>query len=114
MHEITLCTRIVEILEQHACLHNARRVTAVWVEAGACACIEPSALEFCFDVVCQGTRMEGCMLNFRVKKAACWCRDCERNVTLPVISVLICPVCMGRNVLVEADEGMEIKRMEFE
>jgi hydrogenase nickel incorporation protein HypA/HybF len=35
MHEITLCQRALEIIEQQAKQHAARRVTEVWIKVGA-------------------------------------------------------------------------------
>ncbi len=55
MHEITLCQRALELMEQQARQHHARRITGVWLKIGAFSCVETSALTFCFDLVCRGT-----------------------------------------------------------
>ena len=55
MHEITLCQRALEIVEQQATQHGAKRVTGVWLKVGAFSCVETSAMTFCFDLVCRGT-----------------------------------------------------------
>lgn len=47
MHEITLCQRALELIEQQATQHGAKRVTAVWLKIGAFSCVETSALAFC-------------------------------------------------------------------
>lgn len=52
MHEITLCQRALELIEQQASAYGAKRVTAVWIKIGAFSCVETSALSFCFDLVC--------------------------------------------------------------
>jgi hydrogenase nickel insertion protein HypA len=54
MHEITLCQRALELIEQQATQHGAQRVTGVWLKIGAFSCVETSALSFCFDLVCRG------------------------------------------------------------
>lgn len=46
MHEISMCYSALELIEQQARQHHARRVTAVWLEIGALSCIEESALRF--------------------------------------------------------------------
>lgn len=51
MHEITLCQRAVELIEQQARANNAKRVTGVWLQVGAFSCVETSALTFCFELV---------------------------------------------------------------
>ena len=46
MHEITLCQRALELIEQQATQHGAQRVTGVWLKIGAFSCVETSALSF--------------------------------------------------------------------
>ncbi|HAX0151797.1 TPA: hydrogenase maturation nickel metallochaperone HypA, partial [Escherichia coli MVAST131] len=48
MHEITLCQRALELIEQQAAKHGAKRVTGVWLKIGAFSCVETSSLAFCF------------------------------------------------------------------
>ena len=36
MHEITLCQRALELIEQQAVQNHAKRVTGVWLKVGAC------------------------------------------------------------------------------
>ena len=55
MHEITLCQRALELIEQQAAKHGAKRVTGVWLKIGAFSCVETSSLAFCFDLVCRGS-----------------------------------------------------------
>jgi Zn finger protein HypA/HybF involved in hydrogenase expression len=65
MHEITLCQRALELIEQQAVQNHAKRVTGVWLKVGAFSCVETSALTFCFELVCRGTLAEGCALPYR-------------------------------------------------
>lgn len=52
MHEITLCQQALTLIEEQARLHHARKVTHVWLRVGAFSCVESSALQFCFGLVC--------------------------------------------------------------
>ncbi len=85
MHEITLCQRTLELIEQQAVQNHAKRVTGVWLKVGAFSCVEPSALHFCFELVCRGTLAEGCELHIEEQQAECWCGQCQQYVTLAVI-----------------------------
>lgn len=114
MHEITLCHHAMEIMQQHARQNHARRITAVWFEIGAFSCVEAESLRFCFDMVCRGTLAEGCELHLLEQQAQCWCHDCRQEVQLLVPQVLICPRCGGRNLRVQADDGLQLKRLEIE
>lgn len=114
MHEITLCQRALEIIEQQAAQHAARRVTEVWIKVGAFSCVEPAALTFCFDLVCRGTLAEGCKLHIEEQQAECWCETCQRNVTLLSQHVRRCPQCNSDTLHIVADDGMQIQRLEIE
>lgn len=59
MHELGLTTELVAICVEHA---QGRRVTRVRLEIGARAAVMPDALRFCFDVVSEGTVVEGALL----------------------------------------------------
>ncbi|TCV99267.1 hydrogenase maturation nickel metallochaperone HypA [Biostraticola tofi] len=114
MHEITLCQHALDIMLQHAVRQQAQRIRAVWLEIGAFSCVEAEALRFCFDVVCRDTLAQGCQLHIDQQQAHCWCHDCQREVELLAIKVVLCPLCGSRNLQVDADDGMTIKRMEIE
>ncbi len=69
MHEITLCQRALELIEQQAAQNHATRVTGVWLKVGPFSCVETSALTFCFELVCRGTLAEGCELHIEEQQA---------------------------------------------
>ena len=71
MHEITLCQRALELIEQQAVQNHAKRVTGVWLKIGAFSCVETSALTFCFELVCRGTLAQGCELHIEKQRASC-------------------------------------------
>ncbi len=114
MHEITLCQRALELMEQQARQHHARRITGVWLKIGAFSCVETSALTFCFDLVCRGTLAEGCKLHIEEQQAECWCPECEQYVTLLTQRVRRCPQCQSDKLHIVADDGMQIQRLEIE
>ncbi|WP_252654771.1 hydrogenase maturation nickel metallochaperone HypA [Shigella sonnei] len=95
MHEITLCQRALELIEQQAAKHGAKRVTGVWLKIGAFSCVETSSLAFCFDLVCRGSVAEGCKLHLEEQEAECWCETCQQYVTLLTQRVRRCPQCHG-------------------
>ncbi|MEH2921311.1 hydrogenase maturation nickel metallochaperone HypA [Samsonia erythrinae] len=114
MHELTLCQRAVEIISQQALQHGAKKVTAVWLSVGVFSCVEASALDFCFELVCRGTLAEGCQLHLQQQEAECWCNDCQQAVTLVTIQVRRCPHCNSDNLRIVADDGLQIQRLEIE
>ena len=113
MHEITLCQRALELIEQQAVAHGAKRITGVWLKIGAFSCVETSALAFCFDLVCRGTLAEGCKLHLEEQEAECWCESCQQYVTLLTQRVRRCPQCNSDTLRIVADDGLQIRRIEI-
>ena len=102
MHEITLCQRALELIEQQAAKHGAKRVTGVWLKIGA------------FDLVCRGSVAEGCKLHLEEQEAECWCETCQQYVTLLTQRVRRCPQCHGDMLQIVADDGLQIRRIEID
>ena len=61
MHELGLTRSVVSIVAEHA---KARPVRRVRLAVGPLACVEREALSFCFDIVAQGTVLQGAVLEF--------------------------------------------------
>jgi hydrogenase nickel incorporation protein HypA/HybF len=60
MHELGITRNVVSIVEEAA---QGRRVTRVVLEVGKLAAVAPRSIAFCFDVLCQGTPLEGATLS---------------------------------------------------
>ena len=73
MHELALTRRIVEMVAAHAAGHQVRHVT---VEVGRLTCVMPDAMRFCFDVVTEGTALEGATLEIVEVAGLARCRAC--------------------------------------
>ncbi|OON40101.1 hydrogenase maturation nickel metallochaperone HypA [Izhakiella australiensis] len=114
MHELTLCQRALELIEQQALRHKTRRVTGVWLRVGAFSCVESSALAFCFELVCRDTVAEGCALHIEEQPGECWCRRCQDYVQLRSWRVRRCPQCGSDDLNIVADDGLHIMRLEIE
>ena len=85
MHEITLCQRALELIEQQAAKHGAKRVTGVWLK-----------------------------LHLEEQEAECWCETCQQYVTLLTQRVRRCPQCHGDMLQIVADDGLQIRRIEID
>lgn len=112
MHELSLCQNLVEILEQQAREHGAKRVTGVWLALGANACVEESALHFGFEITCRGTVAEGCQLHLSQSPSQAWCWHCSQRVDPGEEDV--CPLCHRAELQRENNNEMQIKSIEIQ
>ncbi len=91
MHELALTQSIVEMVAEHS---EGRRVRRVVVEIGKLACVTPYALQFCFDLVAEGTPLEGSMLEIREIEGRARCRSCGSEFSQETLwSACQCGAC---------------------
>ena len=62
MHELSIAESIVQVANRHA---EGRRVTKVYLKVGHLRQVVPSALAFSFELVAQGTSVEGAELEMQ-------------------------------------------------
>lgn len=79
MHELSITRNIVAIVCERA---NGAKVTQVTLEVGKLSAIIPDAIRFCFDVVAQGTVLEGARLEVIEVPGRGRCRVCGLDVEL--------------------------------
>ena len=102
MHELSIAEAVVDIAARHAA---GRRVLVVELRVGHLRQVVPSALEFAFELVAQGTPVEGAELRMEEIPVVARCHGCETENELAGFP-LACPTC-GR-VDVELLQGEEL------
>jgi hydrogenase nickel incorporation protein HypA/HybF len=101
MHELSLCQAILETVGQRATGRPVRRVD---VRIGYLRQVVPGSLQFSWEMLTQGTELEGCALAIEHVPAVVCCRACGAETTLSW-PVLACSECESHNVeLVSGDE----------
>ncbi|MFL5842288.1 MAG: hydrogenase maturation nickel metallochaperone HypA [Thermoleophilaceae bacterium] len=101
MHELSVAEAILHVAARHSA---GRRVYAVEVRVGHMRQVVPSALEFAFELVTQGTVLEGAELRIEEVPAVGLCGDCGARAQLDGFP-LACPECGGLDMeLVEGEE----------
>jgi hydrogenase nickel incorporation protein HypA/HybF len=109
MHELSIAEAIVAIAEEHA---GGRRVTKVELKIGYLRQVVPSALTFAFELVTQGTSIEGAELEIEDVPARVACRSCKADSRL-VEFPFACPSCGSADVDVRAGDELFVDALEF-
>ncbi len=107
MHEMAITQSLVDTVCEHAA---GRRVHSVQLQVGALCAIVPAAMEFCFDLVTEGTVAAGAKLDVDVRPGAAQCRTCAAHFELSD-PILLCP-CGSADVEVLEGRDMKILSME--
>ena len=110
MHELAIADAIVRIAAEHA---RGRRVHAVHVVAGHLRQVVPSALALAFELVADGTAVQGARLELRVVPAVARCRACGVESVQEGFP-LACGACGALDVDVVAGEELTVEELEIE
>jgi len=113
MHELSLAAGVLELIEDSARQQKFSRVSAIWLEIGQLAAVEPEAMTFCFDAVARGTVAEGARLEIITLPGSGWCAACAASVAVSEIAAA-CPHCGGYRVTVTGGTEMRVKELEVE
>lgn len=110
MHELSIAEAIVEVAERHAA---GRTVTKVEVRVGHLRQVVPTALKFSFELITQGTALDGSDLVIEAVPARGLCRDCGEESTMAEFP-LACSVCGGLDMEILAGEELQVDSLELE
>lgn len=111
MHEMSLAEGVLQLIEDAALKQGFSRVTAVWLEIGQLAGVEPEAMRFCFDAVTRGSVAEGAQLEILATPGSGWCTQCSASVALSE-ALGACPQCGAYQVRVTGGTEMRVKELE--
>lgn len=113
MHELSIARGIVEVASEAVRGAGAGKVSVVRVRVGALAGTAPEALAFCYEVAAHGTLLEGSRLVVRVSPVVLHCPSCDRDVALPDLCRLACPVCGTPTADVRGGRELEVESVEI-
>ncbi|MFN8582576.1 MAG: hydrogenase maturation nickel metallochaperone HypA [Gemmatimonadaceae bacterium] len=114
MHELSIATSIVDVAMETVDRLNASRVSAVNLRIGRLAGVDADALRFSFDVVTQGTRLEGAALAIAELPVVAFCDRCDRDVELPAANFMHCPLCDQVTGIIRQGKELEIASLEID
>lgn len=104
MHELSLCQAICATVLERA---DGRPVCRVDVRIGYLRQVVPDSLQFSWEMLTEGTDLEGCVLVIDHVPAVVRCRACGVDTTLDW-PVLACATCEGHDVELLSGEELQI------
>ncbi len=107
MHELAVTEGIVASVTERV---PGTRVTCVRLEIGALTGVVADSVRFCFDLVTEGTALEGASLEITEPPARCLCRTCGAEFA-PDWPILLCD-CGSADVQVVCGQDLTIVSVE--
>jgi hydrogenase nickel incorporation protein HypA/HybF len=110
MHELSIATALVAIAERHAA---GRRVSRVDVRVGHLRQVVPSALEFAFELVTNGTSLQGAELVIDPVPVVVRCETCAAQTEQEAFP-FACTACGAWDVEVVQGEELLVDSIDLE
>jgi len=107
MHELAITEAVVAQVTERLPLS---KVTLVRLEIGALSGVVADSVRFCFDLVTEGTPLEGASLEIVQPTGKARCRDCGAEFVLNDLLVLC--ACGSANRELLAGEELKIREVE--
>jgi hydrogenase nickel incorporation protein HypA/HybF len=110
LHELSIAESVVRIADRQA---DGRRVTKVQMKLGHLRQVVPSSLAFSFELVAEGTSVEGAELELDQVPAEGKCRRCGVENRLDGFP-LQCQGCGGFDLEILKGEELMVESLELE
>jgi hydrogenase nickel incorporation protein HypA/HybF len=109
MHELGIAEAIVAIAEEHA---GGRHVEKIELKIGHLRQVVPDALTFAFELVAQGTSVEGAILVIEDVPVRIVCRGCARDSRVTEFP-FACPNCGSFDINVVTGDELLVDSLEI-
>ena len=113
MHEMSITTSLVELLNEHLKRYPGAKVTRVNLKVGKLTAVEPDALTFCFQVLTEGTSIEGAQLQIELVPIRARCLQCQNCFEVEGF-YFQCPRCSGTELETIAGNELDLMSLEIE
>ena len=113
MHEMSIAQSLMEILREEMEKHDARLLKSVHLQIGQLSAIVPEALSFCFQIMAEGTEMEGAKLVMDVIPLRGRCPECRKEFEIADYH-FACPECGSARVETISGQDLAVVDMEVE
>ena len=113
MHELSIVTGIIRIVEEAARRHGAVKVESIELEIGEMAGIDRHAFDFAWRQAVKGTLLEGARRMIREIPAKARCLECGHDFSVKQ-SFDACPRCGSYFKDIYQGKEMRVKAIEIE
>jgi hydrogenase nickel incorporation protein HypA/HybF len=108
MHELAITQSVVDLVAERTA---GRQVGLVRVEVGALSGVVPDSMQFCYELLTNGTPLEGSSLVIERTTGMAHCRSCGRDFTLDDL-ILLCS-CGSADVHLVAGRELRVLSVEL-
>ena len=113
MHEMSIVQSLIEILREEMLKNDAKTLRSVRLNIGQLSAIVPDSLSFCFEIITEGTDLEGARLIMDIIPLRGYCPGCKDEFEIRDYT-FICPSCGNKEIETIAGQDLSIVEMEVD
>jgi hydrogenase nickel incorporation protein HypA/HybF len=113
MHEMSIAQSLIDVLRDEMLKHDAKTLRSVRLNLGQMTAIVPDALSFCFQVITDGTEMEGARLIMETIPLMGYCSECEEEFEIKDYA-FVCPSCDSTKINTIGGQDLSIVEIEVD
>jgi hydrogenase nickel incorporation protein HypA/HybF len=110
---MSIAQSLIAIIEDEMEKHGARVLRSVRLHIGQMTAVVPDALSFCFQVITEGTALEGARLDMEVIPLKGFCRKCRSEFEIQDYA-FVCPTCASTEIDSIAGQDLSIVELEVD
>lgn len=107
MHELAITQSLVDAVIEHT---GGAAIEAVHVRVGRLSGVVPDAMQFCFELITDGTPLQGARLDIEEPAGRARCRSCTEEFALRDL-ILLCS-CGSADVAVISGRELSLASVE--
>lgn len=111
MHEISIASSLLQIVEEKAALHGIASVSSLRLKVGELAAVEPATLTAAFEVLAEGTVAAGAALAIETVPLRGECGRCRGRFRIEKLDFRS-PCCPGAQVAVVGGKELYLESLE--
>lgn len=108
---MSIAQSLIAIIEEEMDKHGAKVLRSVRIHIGQMSAVVPDALSFCFQVITEGTALEGALLHMEIVPLKGYCLACGKEFEIEDYA-FVCPTCGSTRI--ESIAGQDLSIVEIE
>ncbi len=111
MHELSIATNIVNLIEEKRREHNFEHVSKIILKIGEFSSVVPEALEFGFSIASKDSVAENAELVIQTVPLVLRCNTCNKEFPSEPY-IFVCPYCESMDTDIVSGDELQIESIE--
>ena len=108
---MSIAQNVIDIVKDEMVRNDVIKLRSIHLSVGKMSAIVPEALTFCFEIVIEGTELEGTKLTIDMAPLIGYCHVCNKEFEIEDYN-FTCPTCGDKDI--ETISGRDLTIIEIE